>query len=315
MVPQRQSAREAVGPGVARLSGPQGGGQPFPRLGRQPRRGDGEIRLVLVPLRFGFEQQDDLRGRHKGCRPPSGRWPRRVARKDRPCAGRSRSEHRRARGTHPCASLSRRAPSPRSGAFGAPALRRAPERSPVHRRCRRASGPGPRAAPGSRRRRRPGQRSPGPRARGSVPPTVRPVIFRLGWPTPTGTPWPALPQTPMPGSKAKSSPIIATRVSAEGPSPIRVAPLTGLVILAVLDQIGLGALEDELAVGDVHLAAAEIGAVEAALHRGDHLLARGVAGQHAGVGHARHRHVGVGLAPAVAGGAMPISRALMRSCM
>ncbi len=33
-----------------------------------------------------------------------------------------------------------------------------------------------------------------------VPPTVSPVSFIDGWPTPTGTPWPDLPQTPMPGS-------------------------------------------------------------------------------------------------------------------
>src|SRR5690606_32002133 len=44
--------------------------------------------------------------------------------------------------------------------------------------------------------------------------------------------------------------------------------------LAVLDQIGLGALEDEFAVGDVHLAAAEVGGVEAALGRGDHVRLR-----------------------------------------
>ena len=52
-----------------------------------------------------------------------------------------------------------------------------------------------------------------------------------GWPTPTGTLWPFLPQTPTPGSKAKSSPIMVTRVRAEGPSPIRVAPFTGAVTL------------------------------------------------------------------------------------
>ena len=32
--------------------------------------------------------------------------------------------------------------------------------------------------------------------------------MRLGWPLPTGPPWPAWPQTPTPGSKAKSSPTI-----------------------------------------------------------------------------------------------------------
>ena len=46
---------------------------------------------------------------------------------------------------------------------------------------------------------------------------------------PTGTPWPALPQTPTPGSNAKSSPIMEIFVRAVAPSPIRVAPLTGAV--------------------------------------------------------------------------------------
>src|SRR5579871_4299215 len=67
-------------------------------------------------------------------------------------------------------------------------------------------------------------------AQTAVPPTVSPAIFRLGCATPTGTLWPFLPQTPTPSSKAKSLPIIVTRVSAEGPSPIRVAPLTGVLI-------------------------------------------------------------------------------------
>src|SRR5690606_14499492 len=55
-------------------------------------------------------------------------------------------------------------------------------------------------------------------------------------------------------------------------------------------------------VGDVDLAAAEIGRVDAAAGRGDHLLAAGVAAFHEGVGHPRHRQVGVGLPAAVAGG-------------
>jgi signal transduction histidine kinase len=33
-----------------------------------------------------------------------------------------------------------------------------------------------------------------------VPPTVMPSIRSVGWPTPTGTPWPFLPQVPMPSS-------------------------------------------------------------------------------------------------------------------
>src|SRR6185503_13137105 len=64
-----------------------------------------------------------------------------------------------------------------------------------------------------------------------VPPTVSPSILSVGWPTPTGTLWPSLPQVPMPGSSARSLPIIDTRVSASGPLPISVAPLTGCVTL------------------------------------------------------------------------------------
>src|SRR5207244_12278961 len=61
----------------------------------------------------------------------------------------------------------------------------------------------------------------------AVPPTVMPSISRVGRPTPAGTDWPPLPQTPMPSSSAMSSPIAATLVSTVGPSPIRVAPLIG----------------------------------------------------------------------------------------
>jgi ribosome-associated protein len=65
----------------------------------------------------------------------------------------------------------------------------------------------------------------------AVPPTVRPSILSVGWPTPTGTLWPSLPQVPTPGSSAMSLPIIDTRVSASGPLPISVAPFTGRVTL------------------------------------------------------------------------------------
>ena len=53
----------------------------------------------------------------------------------------------------------------------------------------------------------------------------------VGWPTPTGTLWPSLPQVPTPESSAMSLPIIETRIMASGPLPISVAPLTGVVIL------------------------------------------------------------------------------------
>jgi DNA polymerase-4 len=64
-----------------------------------------------------------------------------------------------------------------------------------------------------------------------VPPTVRPSMRSVGWPTPTGTLWPSLPQVPTPGSMARSLPIIETRFNTSGPLPIRVAPFTGVVIL------------------------------------------------------------------------------------
>src|SRR2546426_4495726 len=67
--------------------------------------------------------------------------------------------------------------------------------------------------------------------RQAVPPTVRPSIFKVGWPTPTGTLCPSLPQVPMPESSARSLPIMLTRVSASGPLPISVAPFTGCVTL------------------------------------------------------------------------------------
>ena len=50
----------------------------------------------------------------------------------------------------------------------------------------------------------------------AVPPTVRLLMRSVGWPTPTGTPWPALPQVPMPGSRAMSLPtmVICFKASA-----------------------------------------------------------------------------------------------------
>ena len=53
--------------------------------------------------------------------------------------------------------------------------------------------------------------------------------------------------------------------------------------------------------GDVDLTAAEIHRVDAVLDRCDDLARLAVARQHVGVGHARHRHMRVGFAPAVAG--------------
>jgi quercetin dioxygenase-like cupin family protein len=61
----------------------------------------------------------------------------------------------------------------------------------------------------------------------AVPPTVSASMRKVGWPTPTGTPWPSLPQVPMPGSSAMSLPTMPTLVSASAPAPIKVAPFTG----------------------------------------------------------------------------------------
>ena len=69
---------------------------------------------------------------------------------------------------------------------------------------------------------------------------------------------------------------------------------------AVLDQVGLAGREHELARRDVDLAAAEIAAVQALVDRGDDFFRRMLAGQHVGVGHARHRGRREALAPAVA---------------
>src|SRR5580704_14572130 len=71
---------------------------------------------------------------------------------------------------------------------------------------------------------------------------------------------------------------------------------------AVLEPIGFRALEHVFARGDVDLTAAEIDGVDAVLHRGDDLARVAVAGQHVGVGHARHRHVAETFATAVSGG-------------
>ncbi len=61
----------------------------------------------------------------------------------------------------------------------------------------------------------------------AVPPTVSPSRRSVGWPTPTGTLWPSLPQVPTPVSRRMSLPIMRMRFNASGPLPMSVAPLTG----------------------------------------------------------------------------------------
>jgi hypothetical protein len=46
---------------------------------------------------------------------------------------------------------------------------------------------------------------------------------------------------------------------------MRFTPLSGAVMLAVFDEVALREREDEVAVGDVHLAAAELAGVDARL--------------------------------------------------
>src|SRR5437763_11175005 len=65
----------------------------------------------------------------------------------------------------------------------------------------------------------------------AVPPTVIRSILIVGIPTPTGTLWPSLPQTPMPSSSFRSLPTMLTYFNASGPLPIRVALRTGRVSL------------------------------------------------------------------------------------
>src|SRR6185312_8348826 len=64
-----------------------------------------------------------------------------------------------------------------------------------------------------------------------VPPTVIRSMRSVGWPTPTGTPWPFLPQVPIPLSSARSLPIMVIRWRSVGPLPISIVPFSGVPIL------------------------------------------------------------------------------------
>jgi hypothetical protein len=107
-----------------------------------------------------------------------------------------------------------------------------------------------------------------------VPPTVILSSLMVGMPTPTGTDWPSLPQVPMPSSSFE---IVADHgdvfegfgaVADEG------GVADGGGDFAVFDEVGLGGGEDEFAVGDVDLAAAEVDGVEAALDGADDVFGR-----------------------------------------
>src|SRR5947199_9243246 len=66
-----------------------------------------------------------------------------------------------------------------------------------------------------------------------VPPTVMRSISRVGWPTPTGTPWQFLPQVPTPVSSFMSLPTIFTRLRSVGPLPFSMAPFSGAPSLSL----------------------------------------------------------------------------------
>ena len=99
-----------------------------------------------------------------------------------------------------------------------------------------------------------------------VPPTVMLSMRTVGRPTPTGTLWPSLPQVPRPGSGMGSLPDRADVLERLRPHADERRALHRPADLAVLNQVRLAHLEDEVAVGDVHLAAAEVRAVQALLH-------------------------------------------------
>ena len=105
------------------------------------------------------------------------------------------------------------------------------------------------------------------RARAQRRPADRqPVDLRsVGWPTPTGTLWPSLPQVPTPASSARSLPTIDTLGQRIGAVADQRRALDRIGELAVLDLPRLGRREHELAARDVDLAAAEIDRVEAVL--------------------------------------------------
>ena len=80
---------------------------------------------------------------------------------------------------------------------------------------------------------------------------------RVGTPSPTGTPWPSLPQVPG-GPMAKSLPSGVDAAEHLGAVADEVALAERLGDLAVLDEVGLGHAEHEVAGGGVDLAAAEV---------------------------------------------------------
>ena len=88
------------------------------------------------------------------------------------------------------------------------------------------------AWPGSTRstRRRPPEPGGGDAGQAAVPPMVRPLATRsVGTPSPTGTPWPSLPQVPG-APMAKSLPTASIEASTAGPLPMRLPSRNGSVM-------------------------------------------------------------------------------------
>ncbi len=75
--------------------------------------------------------------------------------------------------------------------------------------------------------------------------------------------------------------------------------------LAIFDHVGLGGGKDEFPAGDINLATTEIDGVNAFLDGGEDFLWAMLTVQHERVGHARHRHMGMGLAAAITGRGNP----------
>ena len=93
----------------------------------------------------------------------------------------------------------------------------------------------------------------------------------VGWPSPTGTPWPSLPHVPgLPIAKSLPTHVdVAQHLRAVAD---QVALAQRLGDLAVLDQVRLGHAEHEVAGGGVDLPTAELGDVHAVLGRADDVV-------------------------------------------